>query len=152
MGGLGGATISPVPTSTTAFLSRCLPAPGRTLTRCGGEPLRHPRRGRPPPGPADLPLPRSPAAAGVTDMHAAGREGLHSRPGMGNGGGRASRRWGSRGTRAARGRGGSALIPSSSSAGPLIPTPGRRPLAKVRSCFSAHLSPRNPSLRDKPLQ
>ncbi|MXQ87630.1 hypothetical protein E5288_WYG017711 [Bos mutus] len=48
------------------------PVPERTLTRCDGEPLRHPSRGRPPPGPADLPLPRSPVAAGVTDMQAAG--------------------------------------------------------------------------------
>lgn len=48
------------------------PVPERTLTRCDGEPLRHPGRGRPPPGPADLPLPRSPVAAGVTDMQAAG--------------------------------------------------------------------------------
>lgn len=103
VGGLWGATISPVLTSTAAFGSCCLPAPGRTLTRCGGEPLRHPRRGRPPLGPADLPLPRSPAAAGVTDMRAAGREGRHSRPGLGNGGGRASRRWRSRGVRAAPG-------------------------------------------------
>lgn len=49
------------------------PRAGRTLTRGCGEPLRHPRRAGPS-GPADLPLPRSPAAGGVTDMKAAGRE------------------------------------------------------------------------------
>lgn len=46
-----------------------------------------------PPGPADLPLPRSPAAAGVTDMKAAGREGT-ARPGLGNGGGGRAAGWG----------------------------------------------------------
>lgn len=63
--------------------------------------LRGATAASPPRRPARAPLtfpfpPPQPAAGGVTDMKAAGREGGHCPPGLGHGGGRASRRWGVR--------------------------------------------------------
>lgn len=153
MGGLGGATISPVPTSAAAFRSRCcLSAPGRTLPRRRGEPLRHPRRGRPPVGPADLPLPRSPAAAGVTDMRAAGRQGGHGpagaaepwREGEPQVGG--SRREGRPGSRRL---GANPRLPARSD----LPSPpwASAPSPRLGFVSSAHLSPRILLFGDEPL-
>lgn len=131
------------PTSTAAFRRRCVPAPGQTLTRGRGEPLRHPRRAGPS-GPADLPLPRSPAASGVTDVRRrAGREGTAPPERGRGGGGRAA--GGGLGCEGAR----VAAVPRSPAAPlPLTSRPrlGERPVAR----FAPLPSGRGSLFSDKP--
>lgn len=146
MGGLGGASISPVLTATATFRSRCfLPHtradfdPLPLGSHCGIPAAAGPHRpGSPSPPP-------QPAAAGVTDMQAAAAAA----------GGRAQFGpgvlcwWGCPRAKVAGGRGASALNPCRLTRPDLrVPTRGERPLAEVRARFSAHFSPGN--LPDKP--